>query len=225
MYIQLTTRCNMSCAHCCFSCSNEGDDLSLDDFNDALHLARCRKGTVTLGGGEPTIHPLFEEFLVKAVAALPGRVGIVTNGKYRHGVTALLRYAAAKQVFARLSVDQYHEPIDADIRREFEGLPYMPEWMDTHIGYSYVAADRVTPMGRGIAVSRMPSVFVQCICPGPFITPDGRVNQCACGEHSLGHVADWRRLSDVYATDQHAWPCSRVQRMQPVQTGAAACAN
>ncbi len=64
MYIQITTRCNMSCEHCCYSCTHEGEDMSLETFRNCLGFDEYN----TLGGGEPTIHPLFWQFLGRICA-------------------------------------------------------------------------------------------------------------------------------------------------------------
>ena len=35
IYLQVTTRCNMSCKHCCFSCGPKGEDM---DVKKALKM-------------------------------------------------------------------------------------------------------------------------------------------------------------------------------------------
>ena len=49
MYIQITTRCNMTCEHCCYACTNEGIDMSLVTFKAALELSEA--SYVSIGGG------------------------------------------------------------------------------------------------------------------------------------------------------------------------------
>jgi len=50
----------MACAHCCFSCTGKGTFMSQEVFDKALEIAKEYNMTVTLGGGEPTLHPKIE---------------------------------------------------------------------------------------------------------------------------------------------------------------------
>ena len=62
MYIQITDHCNMTCAHCCYSCSpRKRNFMSKDVFVKALDL--CDLDDISIGGGEPTLHPLFWDFI------------------------------------------------------------------------------------------------------------------------------------------------------------------
>ena len=38
MYIQITTRCNMSCAHCGMNCTQEGEDMTMETLKKVLNL-------------------------------------------------------------------------------------------------------------------------------------------------------------------------------------------
>lgn len=65
MYLQITTKCNMSCEHCCYSCGKRGKHGDLSTIIDAITFARDTFGdeTITIGGGEPTLHPDFFKIL------------------------------------------------------------------------------------------------------------------------------------------------------------------
>lgn len=63
MYLQITTKCNMSCGHCCFSCGKYGRHMKWDTFLDALHFIEDRDSVISIGGGEPTLHPRFFDIL------------------------------------------------------------------------------------------------------------------------------------------------------------------
>jgi len=63
MYLQITTRCNMSCDHCCYNCTNKGDDMSWETMVDAVAFTRDYTECISIGGGEPTLHPRFFNFL------------------------------------------------------------------------------------------------------------------------------------------------------------------
>jgi len=56
MYIQVTNKCNMKCAHCCFSCTTKGQHMSLGDIRRAIFYAESYE-SLAIGGGEPTLCP------------------------------------------------------------------------------------------------------------------------------------------------------------------------
>lgn len=60
--IQLTTRCNLSCAHCFVERS--GDDIPVDIIKRIIPAAKaCQCTCIDFTGGEPTLHPAFSEIL------------------------------------------------------------------------------------------------------------------------------------------------------------------
>ena len=63
MYVQITTKCNMNCAHCCFAATRKGEHMPLNIFQKALQVAVRRGDHLTIGGGEPTMHPDFFKYL------------------------------------------------------------------------------------------------------------------------------------------------------------------
>jgi len=71
MYLQITTRCNMHCDHCGFACTNQGEDMSLSTFEQALDIA-ADDSNIDIGGGEPTIHPHFWKMLGLSLATKVG---------------------------------------------------------------------------------------------------------------------------------------------------------
>ena len=79
MYIQLTTRCNMTCEHCCYSCTNVGEDMTDDVWRQAISYAQVYTEYISLGGGEPTLHPKLFEILKQSLEAF-GYVWFATNG-------------------------------------------------------------------------------------------------------------------------------------------------
>jgi MoaA/NifB/PqqE/SkfB family radical SAM enzyme len=115
MYIQLTTRCNMTCEHCCFSCNAQGDDMSKEVFHAALELCSEYDSYVTLGGGEPTLHPNFREFLIEAIAELEHTLLVVTNGSVKRHALLLAKLARREVIQAELSRDDWHDDIDWEV--------------------------------------------------------------------------------------------------------------
>ena len=73
---EITLACNMRCGHCgSHAGAARDDELSLDEcFELAGELARLGCRRVTLSGGEPTIHPGWDEIACRLI-----QNGVVTN--------------------------------------------------------------------------------------------------------------------------------------------------
>ncbi len=81
--VELTDRCNLSCPMCFASSGPGGKDHSLEDVIAALdRLVQCEghAEVCQLSGGEPTLHPQFEQIVDQALARPIDYVMINTNG-------------------------------------------------------------------------------------------------------------------------------------------------
>lgn len=172
MYIQLTNRCNMECAHCGMDCTAEGEDMAFDTFKACIE----HNDNIIIGGGEPTIHPEFEKFLFYALAHCES-VYIITNGKETDIALALAKLNKMNEegyaFGAELSQDSYHETIDQKV-------------VDAFQGYIRDNDDRTLNAGRCDWGED------ECICErDAFVLPNGEVNQCGCGDSPcVGNVFD-----------------------------------
>jgi len=207
MYIQITTKCNMKCAHCGFACTRTGEHMPLNVFQKALSIAVSRNEAVTIGGGEPTMHPRFFEFLeLVREEARRGNFEItpfmVTNGKATGKARRLLRILEREReilepgertIDARLSQDEWHEPIDRDVVARYARLG------DKHRATALHTVQRIAPVGRG-ASQRFDWMRekwgAKCFCDTPLVDPQGRVWACGCKKHLLGSVWDCGVLDD-----------------------------
>lgn len=98
LFLFLTQRCNLACAHCYVSASPwTGLDMELTTARAALQIFRGLDiQDVRLTGGEPTIHPAFEEVLATARAA-GFAVGLLTNG------AKLMRLAWGRRIVSQIA--------------------------------------------------------------------------------------------------------------------------
>ena len=158
----------MFCAHCGMNCTRHGENMSFATFKKAIECNDC----ITIGGGEPTIHPHFEKFLLYAIAHCES-VFIITNGKKTDTALALARLINDERFGAELSQDPYHESIDEKVVRAFEG-----RIRDTSL--NLINAGRCD-WGKD-----------DCICEGDaFVKPNGDVRQCGCADSpKVGTVFD-----------------------------------
>lgn len=200
MYLQITTRCNMSCPHCCYSCTQQGDDMSQKTFNKAVKLCQDRCDSIFLGGGEPTMHPKFEGFLIQSIAAScenddMGKVGIITNGSIKKRALLIASLSKAEVISGFLSQDQYHDPIDDAVVSAFKSIEQAKAyekgvWDTSHGG-------RRTPLPHGRAIEFLgldedhKRTDRDCPCPGWMIKPNGDIRQCGCDDSPIiGNIFD-----------------------------------
>ena len=95
--VELTDRCNLSCPMCFAASGPGGKDHAFEDIVRSLdRLIECegRAEVVQLSGGEPTIHPQFEQVVEEALARPIDYVMINTNG---------LRFAKDPEMLARIA--------------------------------------------------------------------------------------------------------------------------
>lgn len=204
MYLRLTSRCNMTCPHCCFAATRKGEDMSREVFITALSLAARYGEMITLGGGEPTVHKEFFAFLDKAieykrVGSIKGGIFIITNGKLKSKAHKLLDMIENEDapIEVELSQDEWHDPIDPGVVQRFR---YWQKARDSrrngYYGGDYPKAGirsvrRIIPVGRAADPARgiwQVDHDLKCACEDVVVDPDGTVWSCGCRIHKLGDV-------------------------------------
>ena len=192
MYIRITSKCNMHCAHCCYNCTKEGQNMTLRTYRRALELSKDYGSSPFLGGGEPTLHPQFERFLCEGIATAAeigeGTLGIVTNGSLKRRAMMLAAMAKGEVIYASLSQDEFHDPIDPEVVWAFEQLPHDGIRDVTHGGsQDPLPAGRAKDLlGWNEDEERDDS---HCPCESWVVEPDGTIHQCGCDDSPvIGHV-------------------------------------
>ena len=208
MYFQLTTKCNMTCGHCCFSATHRGKDMSDEVFKAALRLAQDLDDyELTLGGGEPTLHPKFWEFLgltLKASALMYSDLKplVITNGSVTDTSLALARLNKAGAIYAELSQDEWHDPIDPKVIREFM----------QNAGMRTVRHIKSVGRGKGVAGSSY-----GCCCETMLVDPEGSIWSCGCKRVRWGTVFAPEIPEDRYDDNgDHECGQDRIKRLRKV---------
>lgn len=182
MYIQITTRCNMHCSHCDMNCTEKGEDMTIDTFRSVFD--KCELETVTIGGGEPTIHPLFTQMLFEAIGN-SDYVWLATNGSKTEIALTLAKMAKKGVIGVALSRDIYHDPIDERVIDAFT-KPQHQFCDDSHDGREI---RDVT--GKEVKAGRCDFGSDKCICEDLIVKPDGTLKACGCEDApSFGNVND-----------------------------------
>lgn len=185
MYAQITTRCNMSCAHCCFDCTADGEDMDIDVFHKIVQSA----GSITLGGGEPTIHPKFWEFL-DLTLEYTSWSQITTNGSMTEIAIELAAMAKEGKITCTLSQDVYHDPIHPAVIKAFEGATLLH---GNRLVIDGVDERGVRDVTTGVVSNNGRCDWGEdfCCCKGTFIKPSGAIHACGCADAPIiGHVYD-----------------------------------
>jgi MoaA/NifB/PqqE/SkfB family radical SAM enzyme len=157
-------------------------------FNKCLEIAGSREEYVTLGGGEPTLHPKFLEWVMQAALATieasesfcGPAVLVVTNGKKTDVAQKLAKLSKLGMVSAELSQDRFHDPIDKRTVEMFKKYADIRDVTNNGrndlIGVGRAASDENIPVRDG------------CACSTLFVDPKGDFYQCGCKTKKLGNI-------------------------------------
>lgn len=225
MYIQVTDRCNMRCDHCCMSSSRSRNSfMERSVFERAVEVAEDYGMSLTIGGGEPTLHPLIFEFLHHVMRSYSyGRLEVqpfmVTNGKnYKmakkvYSLTQpdddygmypvyayngeILEFRDEPSIRIELSTDYYHETVDSRITELYRRSARRK---DQGAGVRDVTTSLRGVMGIGRALKNGIADYKKddCACETLFISPDGGVYSCGCKKHRLGDIWDIEDIMQWY---------------------------
>jgi len=164
--------------------------MSAETFRRVLDLAEREQAPITLGGGEPTLHARFMDFLwwtIRRQAPLTYEMGmpavsLVTNGSQTAIALELAALARVGVICASVSRDEFHDPIDARVYRAFEPSQEPDDCRRVS------RPGLIVPAGRARNWGDHP--FKRCVCEGPFIVPTGEIYSCGCRVNRLGCVRD-----------------------------------
>ncbi len=122
--LDLTTACNYRCDHCIdWDILNSRFKHEEEELRESLrHMAaRGMRSVILIGGGEPTVHPRFVEF-VTLLKELDQQVAVVSNGSRGDKLLEIAPLLDERD-WIRLSLDsgsnelfrQMHKPTDKDL--------------------------------------------------------------------------------------------------------------
>ncbi len=185
----------MQCAHCCMNAVRHDGRaaryMSREVIEAACALAQEFDEDITLGGGEPTLHPDF--IFAFGIAMLhAGSMGtlVITNGTNAALTKKMLHLAHASSgalgFQCEVSVDAYHD--DNLVEQEVYDLAERFKLIRNagHPG-NIIRQGRAKSWGDRIA----------CACETLHVSWDGRVHRCSCKRKAdyLGNIlTDWTTI-------------------------------
>jgi MoaA/NifB/PqqE/SkfB family radical SAM enzyme len=169
---------------------------------------------VSIGGGEPTIHPEFWHFIGLAIANVE-YVWMATNGKETKTALALARLAKRGVLAVELSLDKWHEKIDPKVvkafMKEYVHRPFGSEGDQDLRGFRTVTS--ISNSGRA-KKNHLGSDPYSCPCEELVVKPDGSIHQCGCTDAPrLGHVLEEFDRNE-FVNDDGEIPCCRKGKLR-----------
>jgi hypothetical protein len=187
--------------------------MTRETFIKACKLAEERMDGIFLGGGEPTLHPLFWDFLGVALRHCEDEigVGVITNGSMTEDAIALARMAKQGAIYAGLSRDKYHSAIDERVVKAFSrpaGAQYDHDRQYPHDKRDIRHSLKVMKQGRA---KNWEHAEDSCCCEEITVTPDGKIWACGCMTKQLGTVDnpeiwEWTKEHDCNACARQPKP-------------------
>lgn len=223
MYLQITTKCNMTCDHCCYSCNKNGKHADWETVVDMVSFARDWTESISIGGGEPTLHPRFFDILKMCLEDFDyvwmASNGSQTNIMYRladiidgndypgcecseedidNGNCACYDKGIHQEdkLSVALSQDWFHDPINERI------VDLWTSRANVH-RHSHFEIRDVTRSEKGIIKSgRAIRTYTWqdeegCICSDILIRPDGKIKLCGCTKSPI--------IGDIWSGIEEKW--------------------
>jgi organic radical activating enzyme len=124
----------MKCDHCCYSCSNRGKHGEYNTIVDAVAFIReYSDETISIGGGEPTLHPRFFDILKMCLEDFT-YVWMATNGSQTETMYRLAEiidgndlYHQLDQMGCECDPDDLEDGYECDCHDYFEDYIYQED--------------------------------------------------------------------------------------------------
>lgn len=214
MYLQITTKCNFTCAHCCYSCNKNGKHGDLSVITDAISFAQNYDNEmIVIGGGEPTLHPEFFNILSMCMN-LFDYIWMATNGSNRkamwrlHGILQDCDYEnfpedgwdyapiianTDKKLTVALSQDYFHDVFSNKVDEKIVDL-WDYKSNNRVNGYEIRNVTKYKNSIVNIGRAKRTQVGMtdkNCICSDLIIKPNGTIKMCGCSDSPI--------IGDIYS--------------------------
>ena len=164
-------------------------------FDKCLEIARSYDCDITIGGGEPTLHPKCIDWVIQAAMSSVDQtinndfpnVLIVTNGSITDKAIKLARLAHLGMIQADLSQDIWHDQIASKVVLEFERYNRSGR-SESRKGYAGIRNVEDCVKRQGRALENSIGDMDGCACSTVFIAPNGDFYQCGCRLNKIGNI-------------------------------------
>jgi organic radical activating enzyme len=223
MYLQITTKCNMHCAHCCYSCTMRGRHAKWETLVDSIAFARGYTESISIGGGEPTLHPRFFDVLKMCLENFD-YVWLATNGSQTASMYRLANIINGEdypdcecseedidnglcecwndtiyqedKLSVALSQDCFHDPIDNRIVELWTKKANVHKHSHFEIRNVSQSMSGIIAQGRAIETGSGWNTD-DCACSDIIIKPSGKLRLCGCSNAPV--------IGDVWSGITEKW--------------------
>lgn len=180
--LSITNNCNLKCVYCSDNDLRNRQGIAESLTKEALFRffdqlkAGGTKGVVIEGGGEPTIHPDFEE-IIGAIAERGLAVGLITNGTKRMSPELLKLFEWIRVSLDASTAQEYYllKGVDA-FERVLSNIHYYAEHCKT-VGVGYVVTNNnisaVEPLVQRMREFGISYIQFRPVVDSPELYPEG----------------------------------------------------
>lgn len=176
----------MRCGHCCYSCGPIGTEMPFEMFKTILDKwgSRLQEANyyITIGGGEPTIHPDFWKIIDYSLKY--GHPWLCTNGKLRDFALKLADLSRKNVLTAVLSLDKWHDPIEQCVIDAFKKdmVKKKNSWGEHWTSKIKGDNRQIRTVKSQYKVGFSKTGIENCCCRQIQIQPTGHITMCGCDD-------------------------------------------
>jgi len=178
--------------------------MSLKVARKAIDFCDNYDGSLTIGGGEPTLHPYFWSIIGECLGSSNiETIWMATNGSKTHIALKLAEMAKKGILGVALSQDQWHDEIDERVVKAFQknnnhyGTDKDNDSREIRTVKTLINVGRT--LINNLTENTKEESFDKCACSDWFMKPNGDLRQCGCHDSPvLGNVLthSFTELSD-----------------------------
>jgi MoaA/NifB/PqqE/SkfB family radical SAM enzyme len=160
--------------------------MSLKIARKAIEFANDYDGAITIGGGEPTLHPYFWTIIGECLGlSNVENLWMATNGSQTNTSLRLADMAKKGIIGVALSQDRWHDEIDERVIEAFNSDKGQNGFIDKHHDdlreiRTVSSLSNVGRAKRNHLATFTDKTGDHCCCDDWFINPNGDLKQCGC---------------------------------------------
>jgi len=190
--------------------------MNMWTYLQAIRLAgEIGQTYISIGGGEPTVHPDFWRYLDIALEdEFIESVWLATNGKRSRDAYKLLEYMdiwSRDKFSCELSQDEFHAPISDRVIDAFRYKGAMKGVMGKYNPYIRTVTGGIIKVGRAIKTGVWD--VEGCAQPGLHIDPEGKMWNCGCKQTQFGTVFNPQIPDDYWYIERYDGGCNYQKKI------------
>jgi MoaA/NifB/PqqE/SkfB family radical SAM enzyme len=186
--------------------------MTVKTFKKCLEVMESLGDTLSIGGGEPTMHPKFWEIIGLSLGSNCESVWMATNGKITETALRLANMAKKGVLAVALSQDEWHDEIDYEVVSAFTVDNLNNGYGKNNNDMREIrTVSTLSNIGRALENGIGDSE--SCVCDDTVVQPDGTVFACGCLEKQLGNIFDADIVKKIcdFRNERNGENCSKIE--------------